>query len=71
MKRKRYSEEQIISILKQHEARRSMVDLAREHGVVENTLDRWSAPDARARQSSRATRAAKQYCYGQRPGTDQ
>ena len=38
MKRKRYSEKQIIAILKQHEAGRSMVDLAREHGVVDNTL---------------------------------
>lgn len=43
MKRKRYSEEQIISILKQHEAGRTMVDLAREHGVVENTLYRWKS----------------------------
>jgi len=43
MKRKRYSEEQIISILKQHEAGRLMVDLAREHGVVENTLYRWKS----------------------------
>ena len=41
MKRKRYSEEQIISILKQHEAGRTMVDLAREHGIAENTLYRW------------------------------
>ena len=41
MKRKRYSEEQIISILKQHEAGRTMVDLARENGIAENTLYRW------------------------------
>ena len=41
MKRKRYTEEQIISILKQHEAGRTMVDLAREHGIAENTLYRW------------------------------
>lgn len=40
MKRKRYTEEQIISILKQHEAGRSMVDLAREYGIAENTLYR-------------------------------
>jgi putative transposase len=33
MKRKRYTEEQIISTLKEHEAGRSMVDLAREHGT--------------------------------------
>ena len=43
MKRKRYSEEQIISILKQHEAGRSMVDLAREFGIAENTLYRWKS----------------------------
>ena len=43
MKRKRYSEEQIISILKQHDAGRTMVDLAREHGIAENTLYRWKS----------------------------
>ena len=43
MKRKRYSEEQIISVLKQHEAGRTMVDLAREHGIAENTLYRWKS----------------------------
>lgn len=43
MKRKRYTEEQIISILKQHEAGRSMVDLAREFGIAENTLYRWKS----------------------------
>ncbi len=43
MKRKRYSEEQIISILRQHEAGRAMVDLAREHGIAENTLYRWKS----------------------------
>ena len=43
MKRKRYSEEQIISILKQHEAGRTMVDLAREHGIAQNTLYRWKS----------------------------
>jgi putative transposase len=37
MKRKRYTEEQIISILKQHEAGRSMPDLSRENGVAQNT----------------------------------
>jgi len=43
MKRKRYTEEQIISILKQHEAGRSMLDLAREYGIAENTLYRWKS----------------------------
>ena len=41
MKRKRYSEEKIISILKQHEAGRSIADLSREYGIVENTSYRW------------------------------
>jgi putative transposase len=40
MKRKRYAEERIISILKEHEAGASMPDLARRHGVAENTLYR-------------------------------
>lgn len=43
MKRKRYTEEQIITILKQHEAGRPMVDLAREHGIAQNTLYRWKS----------------------------
>lgn len=43
MKRKRYTEEQIIAILKQHEAGRTMVDLAREYGIAENTLYRWKS----------------------------
>jgi len=37
MKRKRYTEEQIISILKEHEAGAAVADLARRHGVAENT----------------------------------
>ena len=43
MKRKRYTEEQIISILKQHDGGRTMVDLAREYGVAQNTLYRWKS----------------------------
>jgi len=43
MKRKRYTEEQIISILKEYEAGASMADLSRRHGVAENTLYRWKA----------------------------
>jgi putative transposase len=41
MKRKRFTEEQIISILKAHEAGARVPDLAREHGVVENTIYRY------------------------------
>jgi putative transposase len=43
MKRKQYSQEKIISILKQHEAGRTLVDLAREHGIAQNTLSRWKS----------------------------
>lgn len=43
MKRKRYSEEKIISILKEHEAGASVPDLARRHGVAENTVYRWKS----------------------------
>ena len=43
MKRKRYSEEKIISILKEHEVGASAKDLVRRHGVAENTVYRWKA----------------------------
>ena len=43
MKRKRYTKEQIISMLRQHEGGRTMVDLVRKYGVAENTLYRWQA----------------------------
>ena len=43
MKRKQYREEKIISILKEHEAGASVTDLARRHGVAENTICRWKA----------------------------
>ena len=43
MKRKQYREEKIISILKEHEAGASVPDLARRHGVAENTIYRWKA----------------------------
>ena len=43
MKRKRYTEEQIIAILKEHEAGASVPDLSRRHGVVENTIYRWKS----------------------------
>ena len=43
MKRKNYSEEQIISILKEHEAGALGPDLARRHSVAENTVYRWKS----------------------------
>ena len=43
MKRKGYTEEQIISLLKEHEAGTSVPELSRRHGIVENTIYRWKA----------------------------
>ena len=43
MKRKRYTEEKIISILKEREAGASVPDLSRRHGIVENTIYRWKS----------------------------
>ena len=43
MKRKRYTHEQIISILKEHDAGQPAGELSRRHGVVENTIYRWKS----------------------------
>lgn len=43
MKRKRYPEEKIISILKEHEAGASVPDLARRYEITENTIYRWKS----------------------------
>jgi putative transposase len=43
MKKKRFTEEQIISVLKEHEAGMKTVDLARRHGISEATLYNWKA----------------------------
>ena len=43
MKRNRHTEEQIINILKGHERGVSVAELARQHGVTEQTLYRWKA----------------------------
>ena len=43
MKRKRFSEEQIIKILQAHENGVPLADLAREHGFAEGTIYTWKA----------------------------
>ena len=43
MKRKRFTEEQIIGILREQEAGARSGDLARKHGVSEATLYNWKA----------------------------
>jgi putative transposase len=43
MKRARFTEDQIIGVLKEHEAGARTADLARKHGVSEATLYNWRA----------------------------
>lgn len=43
MKRSRYSEEQIIGILAEHEAGAKCADLCRKHGMSEGTFYAWKA----------------------------
>ena len=43
MKRKRFSEEQIIGILKANEAGVSVAELCRKHGVSDASIYKWKA----------------------------
>jgi putative transposase len=43
MKRSRFTEEQIVAVLKEHELGAKPADLARKHGVSEATLYNWKA----------------------------
>jgi len=43
MKKSRYSEEQIISILNEHEAGSKTADLCRQHGMSPATLYKWKS----------------------------
>jgi putative transposase len=43
MKRKRFSEEQIIGILKEHDAGVSVAELCRKHGVSDASIYKWKA----------------------------
>ena len=43
MKRSRFLEEQIIGILKEHEAGVSVADLCRKHGVSDASIYNWKA----------------------------
>lgn len=43
MKRARFTEEQIIAVLREHEAGAKTADLARTHGISEATLYNWKA----------------------------
>ena len=43
MRGKRHSEEQIIAILKQAEAGLKTAEVCRQHGISQQTLNRWKA----------------------------
>jgi putative transposase len=43
MKRIRFTEEQIIEVLREHEAGVKTADLVRKHGISEATLYNWKA----------------------------
>ena len=43
MKRSRFSEEQVISILKQQESGVSTADVCRQHGISSATFYKWKA----------------------------
>ena len=43
MKRSRFTEEQIIGILKEHEAGAKTADLCRKYGISEATFFKWKA----------------------------
>ena len=41
MRKSLFTEAQIIGILKQAEAERTVIDLCREHGITQATFYRW------------------------------
>ena len=43
MKRKRFTEEQIIGVLKEHELGTKAADLCRKHGISEATFYNWKS----------------------------
>lgn len=43
MKRSRFTEEQIIGILKEHEAGIAVAELCRKHGVSDASVYKWKA----------------------------
>ena len=43
MKRSKFSEEQIIGVLKEHEAGAKTADLCRKHGISEATFYNWKS----------------------------
>jgi putative transposase len=46
VKKKRFSEEQIIAVLKEAEAGAKVLDLCRKHGISDATFYNWKAKNA-------------------------
>ena len=55
MKRKRFTEEQIIGILKESEAGAKKQEICRKHGISEHTLYRWRSSTAGCRYRRRGS----------------
>jgi putative transposase len=43
MRKSRFSEQQIVGMLKQHEGGMKMADVCREHGISVSTFQNWKA----------------------------
>lgn len=43
MRKSRFTEAQIVSIIKEHDAGASFIELGRRHGVHPNTISAWKA----------------------------
>ena len=74
MKRSRFSEEQIIGILKEHQAGVSAADLCRKHGISDATFYKWRSKyggmevsDAKKLKALEETPQCQKHKYQERP----